>query len=176
MTVNRIAKWDGSVWSALASGGQTGANSYVYALTNDGSENVYAGGLFTTVVGMTVNHIAKWNGSAWSALASGGETGVNNNVGALTNDGSGNLYVGGDFTTAGGINPINHIAKWNGFTWSALVSGGETGVNNNMYSLCILPIIESITAVSTTAPRFEFKNKVLKPRNKPHTKTNKKYR
>jgi hypothetical protein len=31
---------------------------------------------------------------------------------------NGELYVGGYFTTAGGI-PANNIAKWNGNSWSA---------------------------------------------------------
>ena len=33
--------------------------------------NLYAGGDFTTAGGVPANHIAKWNGSAWSALGSG---------------------------------------------------------------------------------------------------------
>src|SRR5207253_2342845 len=32
------------------------------------------------------------------------------------------LYVGGTFTSAGGL-PANNVAKWNGTTWSALGSG-----------------------------------------------------
>ena len=32
------------------------------------------------------------------------------------------LYAGGDFTSAGGA-PANHIAAWNGSSWSALGSG-----------------------------------------------------
>jgi hypothetical protein len=43
------------------------------------------------------NRIARWNGSAWSALGSG----VNSNVYALAMSGS-DLYAGGGFTTAGG--------------------------------------------------------------------------
>ena len=41
---NRIAKWDGSTWSALGSG----MNNAVSALAVDGSGSVYAGGSFTT--------------------------------------------------------------------------------------------------------------------------------
>ena len=50
---------------------------------------------------------------------------MNNTVRALTvfDDGSGPaLYAGGAFTTAGGV-AANHIAKWNGSSWSALGSG-----------------------------------------------------
>ena len=57
-------------------------------------------------------------GAAWSALGSG----VNElRVCALAVSGS-DLYVGGDFTTAGG-SAANYMAKWNGSSWSALGSG-----------------------------------------------------
>ncbi|MGD9153760.1 MAG: hypothetical protein PVG30_08965, partial [Gammaproteobacteria bacterium] len=177
ITVNRIAKWDGSAWSALASGGATGTNYHVYALTIDNSGNLFVGGQFTTAVGMPVNRIAKWDDSTstWSALVSGGQTGVggglNPSVNALTNDNAGDVYAGGVFATAGEIT-ANNIAKWNGSAWSALTSGGQTGTNDIVYSIYVLPIIESITAVSTTTPRF--KHKVLKPGNKYHIQKHRK--
>ncbi|MFK7848926.1 MAG: T9SS type A sorting domain-containing protein [Rhodothermales bacterium] len=46
---------------------------------------------------------------------------------------SGDLYVVGDFTTAGG-QEVNHIARWDGATWHALGSG----VNDWVYSIAIL--------------------------------------
>ena len=42
----------------------------VYALAVSGT-TLYAGGGFTTAGGVTVNCVAKWNGSAWSALGTG---------------------------------------------------------------------------------------------------------
>ena len=45
-------------------------NSAVYALAISGSD-LYAGGQFTTAGGNAANDIAKWNGSAWSALGEG---------------------------------------------------------------------------------------------------------
>jgi hypothetical protein len=118
---NYIAKWDGSVWSALGSG----MNGWVYALTVIGT-NLYAGGDFTTASGAPANGIAKWNGSAWSALGSG----MNNGVQALAVSGT-NLYVGG-YSTTGGVT-VNNIAKWNGSTWSALGSG----VNGEVLALAV---------------------------------------
>ena len=68
---NRIAKWNGSAWSALGSG----MDNQVFALAVIGTD-LYAGGNFTTATNagptaVTVNRIAKWNGSAWSADQSG---------------------------------------------------------------------------------------------------------
>jgi len=114
VTVNNIAKWNGSSWSALGSG--TSASVRVLAI--DPSGNLYAGGTFTTAGGVTVNKIAKWDGSSWSALGSG----MDGAVRALAIDPSGNLYAGGEFSTAGGVT-VNNIAKWNGSSWSALGSG-----------------------------------------------------
>ena len=86
--------------------------------------NLYAGGYFTTAGGVPANNIAKWNGSAWSALGSGYER---RSVRALAVSGT-NLYAGGYFTTAGGV-PANYIAKWNGSAWSALGSGMNGAVS-----------------------------------------------
>ena len=77
------------------------------------------GGFFTTAGGVSANNIAKWNGSAWSALGSG----MNEAVSALAVCGS-DLYAGGDFTTAGGVS-AKHIAKWNGSAWSPSRFGDE---------------------------------------------------
>jgi LPXTG-site transpeptidase (sortase) family protein len=57
----------------------------------------------------------------WSALGSG----VNSSVLSLEKDGSGNLYAGGSFTSAGGV-PANYVAKWDGSTWSPLGSGANS--------------------------------------------------
>jgi hypothetical protein len=48
--------------------------------------------------------------------------GVDQVVKAAVVDSSGNLYVGGSFTTAGGVS-ANYVAQWNGSSWSALGSG-----------------------------------------------------
>jgi hypothetical protein len=122
VAANSIAKWDGSAWSALGSGMNAGGNCpSVIALAVSGN-NLYAGGAFTTAGGVPANNVAKWNGSAWSALGSG----VNATVYALAVSGT-DLYAGGAFTTAGGL-PVNSIAKWDGSAWSALGSGVNDGV------------------------------------------------
>ena len=122
IAANRIAKWDGSAWSALGSG----MNNNVYALAVSGS-NLYAGGSFTGAGGMVANRIAKWDGSIWSALGTGMDGGDDTSVYALAVRGS-DLYAGGSFTTAGGVS-ANYIAKWNGSAWSALGTGMDYSVS-----------------------------------------------
>jgi hypothetical protein len=60
-----IAKWDGSIWSALWSALETGMNGDVYALHID-SGNLYAGGGFAEVGGNAANKVAEWSGSAFA--------------------------------------------------------------------------------------------------------------
>jgi len=126
VTANRIARWNGTSWSPV--GGGTNGDVLVMKVfendpTSDGTSVLYAGGVFTTAGGVTVNRIAKWDGTAWSALGSG----MNSQVRALAvfDEGTGSgpaLYAGGGFTTAGGVS-VNRIAKWDGATWSPLGSG-----------------------------------------------------
>ena len=130
VTVNNIAKWDGTTWSALAGG----VSGIVNAIEIDSSGNLYAGGEFVnalngTVVNpvpQTVNRIAKWNGTAWLALANGIGSGANT-VRAIQIDSNGNVYAGGTFTNAG-VSTVNNIAKWDGTMWTALASGVSSTV------------------------------------------------
>ena len=135
----RIAKWDGASWSALGSGIE-GEDAEVLALTvfDDGNgEALYATGSFTTAGGVPVKDIAKWDGASWSALGTGIEGTDNGSPPkgvclATFDDGSGPaLYVGGNFTTAGGIE-VDNIARWDGGSWSAV---GE-GLNRRCRALC----------------------------------------
>jgi len=64
-------------------------------------------------------------GNNWFALGSG----VNGSVLALVCDNPGNLYAGGVFTIAGGINATN-VAEWNGSVWSPLGTGIAGGSVN----------------------------------------------
>jgi len=122
--VHYNAKWNGNTWSALSSGMNSilsaGLNAGVRALVVS-SDDLYAGGDFSTADDKAANRIAKWNGSSWSPLGSGmggGDFSTYGAVFALAVSGS-DLYAGGNFTTAGG-HAANRIAKWNGSSWSAL--------------------------------------------------------
>ena len=58
--------------------------------------------------------------------------GTNSSIYALALDGSGGLYAGGAFTTAGGIT-ADYIARWDGSAWSPLGSG----MNDNVSALAV---------------------------------------
>jgi len=118
-----IVVWNGSTWSALGGtpgngvSGPPGFRAYALQVYNN---ELYVGGDFVNANSMTVNNIAKWNGTAWSAVGSGTNGpvrcfGVHN----------GELYVGGEFTMANGT-AVNRLAKLSGTTFSP-VGGGTNG-------------------------------------------------
>jgi hypothetical protein len=141
-----IAKWNGSVWSALAAdqNAATGPiNNRVDAITVSGS-NVYVGGLFLNAASDTAaDYLAVWNGSSWSDIA-GLAPGANpqipaNEVYAIAINGS-NVYVGGFWVNAGGISNYDHVLRWDG-SWHAL---GQTNTLDG-------PIQATVRALVATA-------------------------
>jgi hypothetical protein len=123
-----IARWSGSAWSALGEGVDGGGVEAARALAvyDDGSGlGLYAGGALTLAGGQTANHIARWDGEAWTTLGEGTDN-VVRALAVFDEDGDGPgapaLFAGGTFLNAGGQPAVN-IARWNGEAWSA-VGGG----------------------------------------------------
>ena len=57
-------------------------------------------------------------------------------VNATVVDATGNLYIGGFFTKAGGVNATN-VAKWNGTSWSALGPGLGSAIYGAIDALAV---------------------------------------
>lgn len=140
--INGIARWNGTSWDTFAGGVGGMASGEVYAITVASNGTVYAGGAFSSV-GATnnFNHIASWNGTAWSKLGQGligADFWSWPPVSDLVIDAQGGLYAGGGFATAGGI-AAKRLARWNGTTWSAVGGGitGTAGTTCSVYSLAV---------------------------------------
>jgi hypothetical protein len=135
--VNRIAKLNGNQWLSLA-GGAEATNGAVWAMTgfDDGSGwSLFVGGDFGILGGVEVNHIGRWDGQQWFPLGEGTNATIRGAM-AVFDDGSGPaLYVGGDFTMAGG-QPASGIAKWDGQAWSP-VGGGMGGEFKSVRALVV---------------------------------------
>jgi hypothetical protein len=151
--VNRIARWNGTAWSALWV-----PPPVVTAFANLGSKLIVAGAFTqSTTNGVPANNIMAWDGARKEPLQIGvnsisvGPDGEVASVRALTSytDGFGQfttrrLVVGGYFTSAGGV-PANRIAMWNdpnltAPSWSTMGDGFNAGVfaverfNNQTYA------------------------------------------
>ncbi len=131
-----IARWSNGTWSALGTGISGGTQPIVEALAITPNGTLYAGGLFTTAGGKTVNNITEWNGQIWQAIGNG----ANSRVTALTIGDNGALYAGGEFTTIGGKS-ASGIAQWFGGQWAPLgtgIQGGKLEINTLSFDSGIL--------------------------------------
>ncbi|MDL1895248.1 hypothetical protein FBQ82_03180 [Anaerolineae bacterium CFX7] len=163
---DRIAKWDGTNWSALGSdgAGDGSLNYQVNALAVSGSD-LYVGGFFTdvnnngTVLGAADN-VAKWDGTNWSALGSNGagNASLNGSVWTLAVSGS-DVYVGGNFydvnNNGTALGAADYIAKWDGTNWSAL---GSNGAGNGSLNYWVHALAVSGSAVYVGGEFYDVNN------------------
>ena len=121
VAMSRLARWNGTSWSAVGAGANAGVERLAVAPNGD----LYACGQFTSIGGVAANAIAKYDGLAWSALG----TGLGNSVEdvAFGDDGNGGfvVYACGHFVTAGGL-PAVRVAKWANGAWSAMGAGVDS--------------------------------------------------
>ena len=108
------------------------ASAAVLALAISSSGEAYAGGVFGYAGSEASNNIAKWNGTAWSRMASGTDT--FGTVYAVAIAGNGDVYVGGVLTGAGMV-ASKYVARWNGTAWSSLGAGNE--LNGSVNTLAV---------------------------------------
>ena len=123
--LRHVLKWDGATWSAL--GTDTYGNVHALAVFTDaGGPALYAGGTIVSAGGVPTPGLARWDGTAWTAVP-GAIEGVWSAVWTLeVLDGPRGpvLYVGGEFARID-EQPAGAVAAWDGATWSYL-DGGVT--------------------------------------------------
>lgn len=114
-----------------------GVNDEVFALASD-NVNLYIGGIFSKAGDVEANNIVIWNGVRWQIMGTGPGVlnGVNGSVNAIAVSGD-IVYVGGQFTNAGGT-PVQNIARYSksSKTW-AKAGGGVSGNNAFVSSLVV---------------------------------------
>jgi len=100
--ISNIAKWNSikKTWSSVGGG----VNNTVHSMAFDPSHNeLYVGGNFTKAGDHMINYVAKWDGVSWKHLE---EKHINHTVRALRFSSKGDLYIGGQFKAASGLNAI----------------------------------------------------------------------
>lgn len=105
---NRVARWNGSAWSAFGNG-FPGTSGQVYALTVHAGQLVAGGSL-------TPNNVSGWSDAlgAWQPLGAA----FNATVQSLASDGI-TLYAAGTFTQSGATSVVRN-ARWDGSQWLAV--------------------------------------------------------
>ncbi len=119
-------------WFNLRNGSDAlNANSIIYSICVDDSNNVYAAGSFmdtpSAVYGKT--YVAKWNANSlhWDILGTGSNAlNANGPINTICADKHGYIYAAGVFTDA----PYSYmgkryVAKWDGVHWSKLGNGAD---------------------------------------------------
>lgn len=112
-SIARVARNNGTSWSALGSG----VNGTVYALVFGNDGFLYVGGDHSSAGGVANTAcIAGWNGSSWFAL----DTGISSTylVYTIAVSPDGSIIAGGTFLDVG-----TRVARWDGASWSNLGSG-----------------------------------------------------
>lgn len=106
----RLHRWDGSAWTVIASTASS-ATASINALFFDDDGRLYLGGAFATIDGVTVNSIAVYNGTSFSALGDGAN---GSPIRAFAKIGN-LLVVVGSFVSLGHVE--EPIAFWSGSIW-----------------------------------------------------------
>ncbi|MFN0242843.1 MAG: hypothetical protein ACKVWV_08140 [Planctomycetota bacterium] len=138
---NHIAKWNGLHWAPLGTGLSNVSPEFgvrALAIHDDGSgPALFVGGAFDGAGDTSARNLAKWDGSAWTAIGTSAvfQSSYHHYVGALHSfdDGSGSaLFLGGGFDPNDGTG-IRRVAKWNGSSFVSV--GGGLGFKVNVLAV-----------------------------------------
>ena len=129
------------------SGDNTGlVGGSVRAITIQNSDKIVVGGLFTTLNGADSNHLARFNSDGSpdttfsSNLGTAPNNGLDGDVNAIAQDGSGNLLVGGDFANASGTPSID-LAR---FSVDGVFDSGFTSSMGSSFSGSPSPYVNTL--------------------------------
>jgi hypothetical protein len=121
-------------WSALGSG----LNNAVKAMAVLAGGDIIAAGTFTSAGGVALGNIGRFNPTTgvWSALGPGTNGSVNAVAVRAGPTGAEQLYVGGFFTSAGGV-AVSNVARYDLATGQWAPLGG--GTNGTVNAMLVLP-------------------------------------
>jgi len=106
----------------------TGANGSVNCQL-EWNGDLYVGGDFTSIGGVTTTGIARWSGGSWYAVGGGIGTGYVVDICVYNNE----LYCLGTSSNLAGTGR-NYFAKWNGTSWSGV---GGSDLSDAAYALYV---------------------------------------
>ncbi len=135
-----VARWDGRAWQALPEASDIG-NAFVQMLAvyDDGQgPELYIGGDFSFFAGREAHNIIRWNGFRYDDMRGGTNSIVRQGFAIFDDGGGPALFVGGNFTLAGGV-AASGIARWKNGVWSPLGAGVTSGAGIGLSVRAIVP-------------------------------------
>jgi hypothetical protein len=133
--VGHVMRFVGGSWQPLGQGLGNGYYDSVRALAQLPDGSIVAGGRFQIPGVGGASALARWDGSTWAPLGGGVAGGLGpTTVHALLVLPDGQLVIGGDFTTAGGV-PMQGLARWNGAGFAPV----GPGVDGVVFALALAP-------------------------------------
>ena len=129
-----VAKWDGKNWTELGGLNGLAADSTIRTIYADVSGNVYAGGSFSDSNGK--RYTVKWDviTNNWSKLGQMDGNLKYGDIGFISGDNSGNIYVSGAMREDTSNNYF--VDKWNGTSWSEM-GASFFGGGGSVFSTCL---------------------------------------
>ncbi|HLG03212.1 MAG TPA: T9SS type A sorting domain-containing protein [Bacteroidia bacterium] len=118
--LKQIAKFDGTSWQPVGNGFSIGAITNVLAVYNN---ELFIGGYFSTPADPG-NMLVKWNGTTYVQLPA-----VPDDQVLSMKVIGGKLYVGGNYSNAGGVSNTAFVSRWDGSQWESLGGVFNNGVN-----------------------------------------------
>ncbi|MFG0299151.1 MAG: GC-type dockerin domain-anchored protein [Phycisphaerales bacterium JB047] len=122
---SNIARWDGSAWQPVG-GGLVGAYSNAIKAFNG---DLIAAGYFDSANGVAGSaKLARWDGTEWHSMDAQSEIFLNSfwDLEVYDDGMTGEqLYIAGNYGDLNGNTALDHIAKWDGTTYSEV--GGTIG-------------------------------------------------
>ena len=121
---SQIARWDGSAWNEVGGGFQANYSNVITVFQGD----LIAGGYFSSAGNVAgTEKLARWDGTAWHSMDAQSSSFLNSIWDlAVYDDGTGEqLFVAGNYVDLNGNPALDHIASWDGTSYSAV--GGTIG-------------------------------------------------
>jgi hypothetical protein len=120
-SLSDIAISDGYVVKPLCSNCESNSGNTSITTMLEYKGELYAGGFFVDIGGVSVKRIARYDGTAWRDVGGGVTAGMAPRVTAMVMY-NGELHVAGDMTKVGSVN-VKNIARWDGTNWHPVGTG-----------------------------------------------------
>ncbi len=145
-----IAISDGYVVKPLCSNCKTSTGNTSITTMLEYKGELYVGGFFVDIGGISVKRIARFDGTTWRDVGGGVTAGMAPRVTAMVMY-NGELHVAGDMSKVGSVN-VKNIARWDGNQWHPVGTGlGSEGLVASMVVDTINNFLYAGGGFSTTA-------------------------